>query len=196
MIDPDDDNGYDTEIYSDDNMPADEDEEEEEEDFTYEANQRLYDEIAARTRTNFAPGVYKHAINKRFPIAKRGFLPIVAEDYTYTMDIMFMSVVLRENTAMNKIFKRQTRGIPIVEGHGQVGDTPQAIGGLVLVETTSRKIFFYKLHSKDPREVLYVFKQFLTDVDGKIARLLSDRRRVQRNPSLQQKQEVVQILAS
>ena len=91
------------------------------------------------------------------------------------MDIMFMSVVLRENTAMNKIFFRQTRGISIVEGHGQVGDTPPVIGGLVLVETTSRKIFFYKLHSKDPREVLYVFKRFLTDIDGKIARLLSDR---------------------
>ena len=173
MIDPDDDNGYDTEIYSDDNMPADDDDDDE--DINYIANQRLYDEIAARTRTNFAPGVYKHAINKRFPIAKRGFLPIVAEDYTYTMDVMFMSVVLAENSAMNKIFKRQTRGIPIVAGHGQVGQTPPVIGGLVLVETTSRKIFFYKLHSKDPREVLYVFKRFLTDVDGKIARLLSDR---------------------
>ena len=116
MIDPDDDNGYDTEIYSDDNMPADDDEEEED-DISYEANQRLYDEIAARTRADFTPCVYKHATNKRFSIAKRGFLPIVAEDYTYTMDIMFMSVVLRENTAMNKIFKRQTRGTPIVEGH-------------------------------------------------------------------------------
>ena len=173
-------------IASDDEFDADNEYEEEEEDdaqndddaeedINYAANQRLYDEIAARTRTDFAPGVYKHAINKRFPIAKRGFLSIVAEDYTYTMDIMFMSVVLRENTAMNKIYKRQTRGISIVEGHGQVGQTPPVIGGLVLVETTSRKIFFYKLHSKDPREVLYVFKWFLTDVDGKIARLLSDR---------------------
>ena len=172
MIDPDDDFDADDEYEEEEDDDA---QNEQEEDFTYEANQRLYDEIAARTRTNFAPGVYKHAINKRFPIAKRGFLPIVAEDYTYTMDIMFMSVVLRENTAMNKIYKRQTRGIPIVEGHGQVGQTPPVIGGLVLVETTSRKIFFYKLHSKDPREVLYVFKWFLTDVDGKIARLLSDR---------------------
>ena len=171
-------------IASDDEFNADNEYEEEEddneqndeeEDINYIANQNLYEKIAARTRTDFTPGVYKHAINKRFPIAKRGFLPIVAEDYTYTMDIMFMSVVLRENTAMNKIFKRQTRGIPIVEGHGQVGETPPVIGGLVLVETTSRKIFFYKLHSKDPREVLYVFKWFLTDVDGKIARLLSDR---------------------
>ena len=97
----------DDEFDADDEYEEEEDEnDQEEEDFTYEANQRLYDEIAARTRTNFAPGVYKHAINKRFPIAKRGFLPIVAEDYTYTMDIMFMSVVLRENTAMNKIFFR------------------------------------------------------------------------------------------
>ena len=157
MIDPDDDNGYDTEIYSDDNIPPD-DNEDDDDDIDYAANQNLYDEIAARTRTDFAPGIYKHTINKRFPIAKRGFLPIVAEDYTYTMDIMFMSVVLAENTAMNKIFKRQTRGIPIVEGHGQVGEEPPVIGGLVLVETTSRKIFFYKLHSKDPREVIYVFK--------------------------------------
>ena len=112
-------------IASDDEFDADNEYEEEEdddaqnddEDINYIANQRLYDEIAARTRTDFAPGVYKHAINKRFHIAKRGFLPIVAEDYTYTMDIMLMSVVLRENTAMNKIFKRQTRGTPIVEGH-------------------------------------------------------------------------------
>ena len=52
---------------------------------------------------------------------------------------------------------------------------PAVIGGLVLVETTSRKIFFYKLHSKDPREVLYCFKKFLEDVDGKIVRLISDK---------------------
>ena len=163
MIDPDD--GYDTnDEYEEEEDDDAQNDDEEEEDINYAGNQELYEEIAARTRTEFVPGVYKHAINKRFPIAKRGFLPIVAEDYTYTMDIMFMSVVLGKNSAMNKIVFRQTRGIPIVEGHGQVGDTPPVIGGLVLVETTSRKIFFYKLHSKDPREVLYEFKQFLSDV--------------------------------
>ena len=44
----------------------------------------LNEQIDAATRTEFGPGVYKHAIDRRFPMgAKRGFLPIIAEDYIH-----------------------------------------------------------------------------------------------------------------
>ena len=71
----------------------------------------LNEEIDAATRTEFAPGVYKHAISRRFPTgAKRGFLPIVAEDYTYTMDIMFITVVLGEEYNSKRNWGRKTSG--------------------------------------------------------------------------------------
>ena len=135
----------------------------------------IKEKLDVTKRTEFAPGVYKHAISRRFPTgAKRGFLPIIAEDYTYTMDIMFITVVLNEETNAKRNKKRRTTGKILVEPSGQAGDMPAVIGGLVLVETTSRKIFFRELHSKDPREVLHAFKIFLLKTGGKIVRLISD----------------------
>ena len=46
--------------------------------------------------------MYRHAADKRFPDSKRGYLPIVAEDYTYTMDIMFINFIVEENTLKEK----------------------------------------------------------------------------------------------
>ena len=158
----------------------------------------LNENIDAATRTEFGPGVYKHAIDRRFPMgAKRGFLPIIAEDYTYTMDIMFITVVLQEESNSKRNWSRKTSGRLVSWGPLEEGDDPYIIGGLVLIETTTRKIFFYKLHTKDPREVLFCFKRFLMDVDGKIVRLISDKGEEYRLiKQYNKKEEVVQALTS
>ena len=159
----------------DNEFDADDEENEEEKEPSREYLRDIFEQIQPVTRTDFTPGVYRHAANRRFSGNKRGYLPIVAEDYTYTMDIMFFNFIIEENTLKEKISQRKTRGKWLVKEHGQWGDEPPVIGGLILVETISRKIFFYKLCSKDPREVLHAFKDFLYDVGGKVARIISDR---------------------
>ena len=70
----------------------------------------LNEEIDAATRTEFAPGVYKHAISRRFPTgAKRGFLPIIAEDYTYTMDSCSSPLCLVKNTTQKETGTKNNR---------------------------------------------------------------------------------------
>ena len=59
-----------------------------------------------------------------------------------------------------------------------------------------KKIFFYRLHSKDPREVLYAFKLFLYEVGGKVARIILTEDQNTASPKkIQQKEEVIQVLA-
>ena len=70
----------------------------------------LNENIDAATRTELGPGAYKHEIDRRFPMgAKRGFLPIVAEDYTFTMDIMFITVVLEEESNSKRNWSRKSQ---------------------------------------------------------------------------------------
>ena len=102
-------------------------------------------------KIDFRPGVYRHAADRRFPGSKRGYLPIVAEDYTYTMDVMFINFIIEENILKEKISQRKTYARWIVQGHGQVGDTP-VIGGLILVETASRRFSFTGFILKIPEK--------------------------------------------
>ena len=86
-------------IDPDDAVPDnEEEEEEEEEEITRDDLRRHYHDIQDFTRTDFQPGVYRCAVDRRFPGNKRGYLPIVTEDYTYTMDIMFINFIVEENT--------------------------------------------------------------------------------------------------
>ena len=60
-----------------------------------------------------------------------------------------------------------------------------------------KKDFLYRLHSKDPREVLYAFKLFLYEVGGRIARIISDKGpEYSLIKKIQREEEVVQVLAS
>lgn len=104
-------------------------------------------------------------------------LPIVAQDYSYTMDIMFITSMLQENTYTKDWWKRTltAKAIRNEDKYTNGVYKPSYIGGLYIIETTSRKVWVMPLYSKDPAEVLYRFKQFYNKVDGKVARLLSDK---------------------
>ena len=82
-------------------------EEEEEEEITRDDLRALYHDIEDFTRTDFRPGVYRHAADRRFPDRKRCYLLIVAEDYTYTVDIMFINFIIEENTLRKKYHKEK-----------------------------------------------------------------------------------------
>ena len=133
-------------------------------------------------------GTYKPYVTKNFPKNERP-LPIVSQDFTYMMDIMFITALDGENTRdmstreVIDLTKKQKKErefilkrkydirIPSYEGNEEVKPYSCA---LILIETTSRKTWGYPLRSKKATDVLVAFKQFLEDINNRIAKLLSD----------------------
>lgn len=130
----------------------------------------------ARARIRAVDGLYPSYLSERFPNGKHKDLPIVGQDFTYYMDIMFLTNLIEEDRS--RLSDRRTKSVNIraldVAHKNYKGYAPKYICALVIVEATTRKAWVYPLHSKNAKEVLYAFKRFLTEVDMKISRLMSD----------------------
>ena len=133
------------------------------------ANER----VQARVRK--PASVYEDYLTERFPDKQHKDLPIIVQDFTYYMDIMFLNNLVEENRT--KMRQRVSRGINIREEdevHQRFGYAPAYSCALVIIEGTTRKAWAFPLHTKDAREVLFAFKIFLSDIDMRIAKLISD----------------------
>ena len=120
--------------------------------------------------------ICKKFLTSRFPKTKSRDLPIVCQDFTYYMDIMFINILVEENRT--KMEQRVSRGINIREEdelHKRFGYAPAYSCALIIIEGTTRKAWAFPLHTKDAKEVLFAFKIFLSDIDMKIAKLISDK---------------------
>ena len=132
----------------------------------------------AQARVRKPASVYDDYLTERFPDRQHKDLPIIVQDFTYYMDIMFINVLVEENRTEMK--KRVSRGINIREEdelHKRFGYAPAYSCALIIIEGTTRKAWAFPLHTKDAREVLFAFKIFLSDIDMKIAKLISDKGR-------------------
>ena len=133
------------------------------------ANER----VQARVRK--PASVYEDYLTERFPDKQHKDLPIIVQDFTYYMDIMFLNSLVEENRT--KMRQRVSRGINIREEdevHQRFGYAPAYSCALIIIEGTTRKAWAFPLHTKDAREVLFDFKIFLSDIDMRIAKLISD----------------------
>ena len=115
-------------------------------------------------------------ITKPFPQTNFS-LPIVSQDFTYYMDLMFITTLSEEN--INKLKMRKTRGVNIRMPDYEHLDNynnfaPDYTAALVLIECTTRKAWAFPLHTKNGKEVLFAFKLFLGDIDMRISKLISD----------------------
>ena len=84
--------------------------------------------------------VYEDYLTERFPDRQHKDLPIIGQDFTYYMDIMFINVLVEENRTNMK--QRITRGIIIREDdelHKRFGYAPAYSCALVLIEGTTRR---------------------------------------------------------
>lgn len=134
------------------------------------ANER----VQARVRK--PASVYEDYLTERFPDKQHKDLPIIVQDFTYYMDIMFLNSLVEENRT--KMRQRVSRGINIREEdevHQRFGYAPAYSCALIIIEGTTRKAWAFPLHTKDAKEVLFAFKIFLSDIDMKIAKLISDK---------------------
>ena len=134
------------------------------------ANER----VQARIRK--PASVYSDYLTERFPDKQHKDLPIIVQDFTYYMDIMFLNNLVEENRT--KMRQRVSRGINIREEdevHQRFGYAPAYSCALIIIEGTTRKAWAFPLHTKDAKEVLFAFKIFLSDIDMKIAKLISDK---------------------
>ena len=126
-------------------------------------------------------------------------LPIIAPDFSYVMDIFDMDVMQMQEAEVdhkkvkNIKIESDDENEDIDKAEGMPEELPKKIANLqlknkkrvhgtdhgyryllVLIDTTSRKVWMYPLRTKNKHEVESAFKEFLNDVNGKIARLLSD----------------------
>lgn len=128
---------------------------------------------AATELRDFGDGQYSTFVTRDFP-NPTNYLPIVSQDFSYTMDVMHITGVGAEAERGMFSGKRITRGANIrVRDYNGEG-APDWQSALVFVETTSRKAWVYPMHSKDQREVLENFKQFLSDTGMKVSKVISD----------------------
>ena len=130
----------------------------------------------AQARIRKPVSVYSDYLTERFPDKQHKDLPIIVQDFTYYMDIMFLNNLVEENRT--KMRQRVSRGINIREEdevHQRFGYAPAYSCALVIIEGTTRKAWAFPLHTKDAKEVLFAFKIFLSDIDMKIAKLISDK---------------------
>lgn len=107
------------------------------------------------------------------------YLPIIAPDYSFVMDITDMRSLLINkfhkpeehdadyNEIVNKVARVYSRRTAVNINHGY-----QYI--LTFVDTTSRKAWMYPQKDKGAVTTYTNFKKFLKDVQNKVARLLSD----------------------
>lgn len=117
--------------------------------------------------------------NANIPVprsVKHPYLPIVAPDYSYVMDLTDMQSLL-----INRFRGQDGEDDDIADRVAEVynrSPDPHLNHGykyiLTLIDTTSRKVWMYPTRSKGSAEVYEAFQKFLRDVHGKIARLLSD----------------------
>lgn len=114
-------------------------------------------------------------LSKLFPPTKIS-LPIIGQDFTFYMDIMFITSLTVENDANRG--QRKTKGENIREfdnlHYNYHGSPPEYSCALVLIEATSRWAWAYPLHSKNAKEILFVFKKFLENINMRISKLISD----------------------
>ena len=130
----------------------------------------------AQARIRKPASVYEDYLTERFPDKQHKDLPIIVQDFTYYMDIMFLNNLVEENRT--KMRQRVSRGINIREEdevHQRFGYAPAYSCALIIIEGTTRKAWAFPLHTKDAKEVLFAFKIFLSDIDMKIAKLISDK---------------------
>ena len=130
----------------------------------------------AQARIRKPASVYSDYLTERFPDKQHKDLPIIVQDFTYYMDIMFLNNLVEENRT--KMRQRVSRGINIREEdevHQRFGYAPAYSCALIIIEGTTRKAWAFPLHTKDAKEVLFAFKIFLSDIDMKIAKLISDK---------------------
>lgn len=153
----------------------------------------------SKTIATYKPGEYLPNITRAFPKFKRD-LPIVAQDFTYYMDIMHIGSISMENNDEKRriderkykkkrkygrrnemvfhIKDRRTKGRFIREVDEEQLRTPDFVPlyscALVIVEATTRKAWVYPMHGKHNVEVFENFKLFLDDINMKISRLISD----------------------
>lgn len=103
-------------------------------------------------------------------------LPIIGQDFTFYMDVMYITSLTVENDT--NMAQRKTRGENIREfdnlHYNYHGSPPEYSCALVLIESTSRWVWAYPLHSKNAKEILFVFKKFLKAINMKISKLISD----------------------
>ena len=130
----------------------------------------------ARARIRAVDGLYPSYLSERFPNGKHKDLPIVGQDFTYYMDIMFLTNLIEEDRSQLSDRRTKSANIraPDLAHENYRGYAPKYICALVIVEATTRKAWVYPLHSKNAKEVLHAFKRFLAEVDMKISRLMSD----------------------
>ena len=117
--------------------------------------------------------------NADIPIPRRAihpYLPIVAPDYSYVMDLTDMQSLL-----INRFRGQDGEDGEIADRVAEVynrSPAPALNSGyryiLTLIDTTSRKVWMYPTRTKGSAEVYDAFQKFLKDVHGKVARLLSD----------------------
>lgn len=115
-------------------------------------------------------------ITKPFPQSKFS-LPVVSQDFTFFMDLMFITTLSDEN--IHKVKLRKTRGVnirmPDYEHLDKFNNfAPDYTCALVLIECTTRKAWAFPLHTKNGKEVLFAFKLFLKDINMRISKLISD----------------------
>lgn len=130
----------------------------------------------AQARIRKPASVYEDYLTERFPDKQHKDLPIIVQDFTYYMDIMFLNNLVEENRT--KMRQRVSRGINIREEdevHQRFGYAPAYSCALIIIEGTTRKAWAFPLHTKDAKEVLFAFKIFLSNIDMKIAKLISDK---------------------
>lgn len=96
---------------------------------------------------------------------KAPYLPIVAPDFSYVMDIMFLGSLQVYNSDNNMLITKSINNAQNNCGYNCI---------LIFIDTTSRKIWLYPQKSKNSEETYKNFLLFYRAVNGKIARLLSD----------------------
>ena len=94
------------------------------------------------------------------------FLPIAASPGSFTMDLMEISSYVVDNS--NKPLYADTN---VLNANRYAGGYSYI---LVLIETTSRKLFAYPLKNKNSDSVLTEFKKFMKDIHDRIQYLTMD----------------------
>ena len=94
------------------------------------------------------------------------FLPIAASPGSFTMDLMEISSYVIDNP--DKPLYADTN---VLNANRYAGGHSYA---LVLIETTSRKLFAYPLKNKNSDTVLTEFKKFMKEIHGRIQYLTMD----------------------
>ena len=107
-----------------------------------------------------------------FEVSKASYkpLPIVAPDFSYTMDLMVMSALYQDVMRDEEIRSFERRRVNVNNTRFNHGYNYI----LIFIETTSRKVWVFPQRTKSSRETFKSFTLFRIKVNNKISRLLSD----------------------